>query len=53
MAVEQELKPGQTPPDHDEAANLRPRHISTQGELDSEIATSSPYAQRILAITVF
>jgi len=34
MAVELELKPGQTPLDPDEAAGLKPRHISTQGELD-------------------
>ncbi|NWB86020.1 mobile mystery protein B [Pseudomonas gingeri] len=34
MAVELELKPGQTPLDHDEAAGLKPKHISTQGELD-------------------
>ncbi|VVN88277.1 mobile mystery protein B [Pseudomonas fluorescens] len=34
MAVEPELKQGQTPLDPDEAAGLKPKHISTQGELD-------------------
>jgi Fic-DOC domain mobile mystery protein B len=34
VAVELELKPGQTPLDPDEIAGLKPRHISTQGELD-------------------
>lgn len=33
MAVDIELKPGQTPLDHDESAGLKPKHISTQGEL--------------------
>ena len=34
MAVELELKPGQTPLDPDEAAGLKPKHIATQGDLD-------------------
>jgi Fic-DOC domain mobile mystery protein B len=34
VAVELELKPGQTPLDPDEAAGLKPKHIGTQGELD-------------------
>lgn len=34
MALETNLKPGQTPLDTDEAAGLKPKHITTQGELD-------------------
>ncbi|UXZ96635.1 mobile mystery protein B [Pseudomonas phytophila] len=34
MALETNLKPGQTPLDADESAGLKPKHISTQGELD-------------------
>ena len=34
VALETNLKPGQTPLDANESAGLKPKHISTQGELD-------------------
>lgn len=48
MAVELELKPGQTPLDPDEAAGLKPRHISIQSELDEWEAENLLQAKRWL-----
>ncbi|MGY2135349.1 mobile mystery protein B [Pseudomonas reactans] len=49
MAIELELKPGQTPLDPDEAAGLKPRHIATQGELDEWEAQNILKASRWIA----
>jgi Fic-DOC domain mobile mystery protein B len=48
MAIELELKPGQTPLDLDEAAGLKPKHIGTQGELDEWEAANIIKAMRWL-----
>lgn len=49
MAIELELKPGQTPLDPDEVAGLKPRHIATQGELDEWEAQNILKASRWIA----
>ncbi|WP_323146164.1 mobile mystery protein B [Pseudomonas marginalis] len=49
MAIELELKPGQTPLDPDEVAGLKPRHIATQGELDEWEAQNILKASRWVA----
>lgn len=49
MAIELELKPGQTPLDPDEVAGLKPRHIATQGELDEWEAHNILKASRWIA----
>ncbi|ONH53906.1 mobile mystery protein B [Pseudomonas cedrina] len=49
MAIELELKPGQTPLDPDEVAGLKPRHIATQGELDEWEAQNIVKASRWIA----
>ncbi|MFL6875904.1 mobile mystery protein B [Pseudomonas marginalis] len=49
MAIELELKPGQTPLDPDEVAGLKPRHIATQGELDEWEAQNIFKASRWVA----
>lgn len=49
MALELDIKPGQTPLDPDEAAGLIPSHISTQGELDEWEAVNLLRAQAWLS----
>lgn len=49
MAIELELKPGQTPLDPDEVAGLKPRHIANQGELDEWEAQNILKASRWIA----
>lgn len=49
MAIELELKPGQTPLDPDEIAGLKPRHIATQGALDEWEAQNILKALRWIA----
>ncbi|MDZ4300907.1 mobile mystery protein B [Pseudomonas sp. FP818] len=48
VAIVLELKPGQTPLDPDEVAGLKPRHITTQGELDEWEAANILKAMRWL-----
>ena len=48
VAIVLELKPGQTPLDPDEIAGLKPRHITTQGELDEWEAANILKAMRWL-----
>lgn len=49
MALELDIKPGQTPLDPDEAAGLIPSHISTQGQLDEWEAVNLLRAQAWLS----
>ncbi|QDG57810.1 mobile mystery protein B [Pseudomonas sp. NIBRBAC000502773] len=49
MAIELELKLGQTPLDPDEVAGLKPRHIAIQGELDEWEAQNILKASRWVA----